>query len=161
MKNRIVRALLTIVTVAIIGGCNTIKVEDTIIDRTYIDMNTITSYSGTAAGLQLNTMDGNGYYLEVSENVKDTMVQTYYIESESDYDSFMDVLETRDGKIIIEVSNGSVLDNEGNGTDSLGFYRRYDCEKFCEGDIVQSVFIYNPNSNSLDDIVYRMDRIIE
>lgn len=31
----------------------------------YIDMNTVTGYSGTADGLQLYTSDGCGYYLEV------------------------------------------------------------------------------------------------
>lgn len=31
----------------------------------YVDMNTVTGYSGTADGLRLYTSDGCGYYLEV------------------------------------------------------------------------------------------------
>lgn len=34
----------------------------------YIDMHTITGYSGTDTGLLLYTEDGNGYYLEVAHD---------------------------------------------------------------------------------------------
>lgn len=49
-----------------------ITVPDGFIDITsdeftenYIDLRTVTGYSGTATGLMLYTEDGNGYYLEV------------------------------------------------------------------------------------------------
>ena len=34
----------------------------------YIDLRTVTGYSGTATGLMLYTKDGNGYYLEVPQS---------------------------------------------------------------------------------------------
>ena len=51
-----------------------ISVPDGFIDITseeftenYIDLRTVTGYSGTSTGLMLYTEDGNGYYLEVPQ----------------------------------------------------------------------------------------------
>lgn len=71
-----------------------------------------------------------------------------------------EILENRDGKIIIEVSNGTVTDSNGDGIDVCGYYRHYD-NRFSVGDMVQSVFVYNPQNNSVDDILYRVDTLIE
>ena len=66
MKKRIVKALLAMMVSVSIIGCNTIKTADnTTKADSYIDMNTVISYSGTADGLQLNFEDGTGYYLEI------------------------------------------------------------------------------------------------
>ncbi len=129
----------------------------------YIDIQAVNSYSGTDNGLQLNTDDGNGYYLDIKEESKEQAdtLQVYYIRSETDLDTFLDALETRNGKIIIEVITGTVDDAEGNGTDINGYYVKYDNTRFLEGDKVQSVFIYNPDNNSTDDILYRVDTLIE
>ena len=53
------------------------------------------------------------------------------------------------------------MDSEENGIDILGNYRHYDMEKFSVGDKVQSVFVYNPKTNFIDDILYRTDTLIE
>ena len=63
-------------------------------------------------------------------------------------------------KIIIEVIEGTVLDSEGNGIDTCGYYVKYDTKKFSEGDKVQTVLIYNPDTNYIDDILYRIDTLI-
>lgn len=66
MKKRIVKALLAIVVSISFIGCNTIKTTDRTAETdSYIDMNTVISYSGTANSLQLNFEDGTGYYLEI------------------------------------------------------------------------------------------------
>lgn len=147
-------------------------VPDNYIDTTtddfqnnYIDIHTVNSYTGTANGLQLYMSDGNGYYLDIEkkqiEKEEADTTQIYYVESENDFDTLLDALENRNGKIIIEVITGTVDDAEGNGMDINGYYVKYDNAKFSEGDKVQSVFVYNPDTNSTDDILYRVDTLME
>lgn len=164
MKKRLVKALLAIMVSVSVIGCNTIKTADeTTEDDSYIDMNTVISYNGTADGLQLNFRDGTGYYLEIPEipQESDSLTEVFYISSTSDHEKLLDALETRNGKIVIEVSSGTVLDNEGNGRDICGYYIKYDSERFSAGDQVQSVFVYNPETNYIDDIISRTDILIQ
>ena len=69
-------------------------------------------------------------------------------------------LQKRKGKIYIEVVQGKVLDNKGNGKDNSGFYIHYDTKRFKKGDKVETVFVYNPQSNYTDDYVARVDTLI-
>lgn len=71
-----------------------------------------------------------------------------------------EILENRQGKIIIEVIEATVLDDEGNACDDFGFYVKYDSGKYEKGDRVQTAFVYNPETNYLDDILYRVDTLI-
>ena len=161
MKKRIVKALLAMMISVSIIGCNTIKTADgTAETDNYIDMNTVVSYSGTANGLQLNFRDGTGYYLDIPQE-SDSLTEVFYIGSESDHEKLLDALENRNGKIIIEVSSGTVLDDEGHGRDICGYYIKYDSERFSAGNEVQSVFVYNPETNYIDDIVSRTDTLIQ
>ena len=58
MKKRIIRGLLSMMISVSVIGCNTTDVSDSTAENDkYIDLNTVTSYSGTANGLQLNFMD--------------------------------------------------------------------------------------------------------
>lgn len=164
MKKRLVRALLAIMVSVSVIGCNTIKTADeTTENDSYIDMNTVISYNGTADGLQLNFADGTGYYLEIPEipQESDNLTEVFYISSASDHEKLLDALETRNGKIVIEVSSGTVLDDEGHGRDICGYYIKYDSERFSAGDQVQSVFVYNPDTNYIDDIVFRTDALMK
>lgn len=86
--------------------------------------------------------------------------EVYYIQDTEDFNALTPILENRNGKIIIEVIEGIVLDSEGNGIDTCGYYVKYDTEKFSKGDRVQTVFIYNPDTNYIDDILYRIDTLI-
>lgn len=161
MKKRLVKALLAMVVSVSVIGCNTIKTADSVTENdNCIDMNTIISYSGTANGLQLNFKDGTGYYLDIPQE-SDSLTEVFYIGSESDHEKLLDALENRNGKIIIEVSSGTVLDDEGHGRDICGYYIKYDSERFSAGDQVQSVFVYNPETNYIDDIVSRTDTLIQ
>ena len=161
MKKRIIRGLLSMMISVSVIGCNTTDVSDSTQENdNYIDLNTVTSYSGTATGLQLNFTDGTGYYLEIPQE-SDSLTKVFYIGSESDHDKLLDVLENRNGKIVIEISTGTVLDTDGNGQDISGYYRKYDSSRFSAGDRVQSIFVYNPENNFIDDILYRLDTKIE
>lgn len=92
---------------------------------------------------------------------QDTATQVYNIGTESDYDKLYKDLENRNGKIIIEISNGTVINGNGDSIDVCGYYRCYDMDKFKVGDKVQSVFVYNPENNYIDDILYRVDTLIQ
>ena len=87
--------------------------------------------------------------------------EIYFTRTQKDYDAMTEILENRNGKIIIEVIEATVLDDEGNGSDQFGFYVKYDSKRFAKGDKVQSVFVYNPETNYVDDILYRVDSLIE
>lgn len=161
MKKRIIRGLLSMMISVSVIGCNTTDVSDSTQENdNYIDLNTVTSYSGTANGLQLNFTDGTGYYLEIPQE-SDTLTEVFYIGSESDHDKLLDALENRNGKIVVEISTGTVLDTNGNGQDISGYYRKYESSRFSVGDKVQSIFVYNPENNFIDDILYRLDTKIE
>lgn len=161
MKKRLVRASLAMMVSISVIGCNTIKTADgTAETDNYIDMNTVESYSGTANGLQLNFRDGTGYYLDIPQE-SDSLTEVFYIGSESDHEKLLDALENRNGKIIVEVSSGTVLDDEGHGRDICGYYIKYDSERFSAGNEVQSVFVYNPETNYIDDIISRTDTLIQ
>lgn len=161
MKKRIVKALLAMMVSVSIIGCNTIKTADnTTKADSYIDMNTVISYSGTADGLQLNFEDGTGYYLDIPQE-SDSLTEVFYIGSDSDHEKLLDALETRNGKIVIEITTGTVLDDKGNGRDICGYYIKYDSDRFSAGDLVRSVFIYNPDTNYIDDIVFRTDALMK
>lgn len=161
MKKRLVKALLAMMVSVSVIGCNTIKTADSATETdSYIDMNTVVSYSGTANGLQLNFADGTGYYLEIPQE-SDSLTEVFYIGSESDHEKLLDALENRNGKIVIEVSSGTVLDDAGNRQDVCGYYIKYDSSRFSAGDQVQSVFVYNPETNYIDDIVSRTDTLIQ
>ena len=161
MKKRIIRGLLSMMISVSVIGCNTTDVSDSTAENDkYIDLNTVTSYSGTANCLQLNFTDGTGYYLEIPQK-SDSLTEVFYIGSESDHDKLLDALENRNGKIVVEISTGTVLDTNGNGQDISGYYRKYESSRFSAGDRVQSIFVYNPENNFIDDILYRLDIKIE
>lgn len=81
-------------------------------------------------------------------------------------DLTMEMIRNRNGKIIIERCIGVVLDAEGNGkvlnyNDPEHYYIGYRNVKGAKpGDTILSYFIYNPENNIEDDIIYRYDYIL-
>ena len=71
--------------------------------------------------------------------INNDSVQIYQAKTKEEYDRLTHIIENRNGKIIIEVVNTTVLDDEGNGSDQFGFYVKYDSERFHKGDKVQSI----------------------
>lgn len=77
-----------------------------------------------------------------------------------------EMLESRNGKLLIERVIGEVLDDKGNGMvygvdpDYNYISYRY-VEGANKGDVVCSYFVYNPDSNGVDDVVARYDYVID
>lgn len=134
MKNRIIKTIITLLTSTLLLGCNTLEVNKTESEQ-------------TAQTIRNDIDFGN--------------VEIYHSTSKEEFDRLTPILENRNGKIIIEVIEGTVLDDNGNGTDITGKYIKYDSDRFSKGDKVQTVFIYNPKTNTFDDVLYRIDSLIE
>lgn len=141
MKKRIVRTVLAIVTSVMMVGCNTTTVGNEVEQTEQATLETMATIQAEQNNIQFDR------------------VEVYNTTNQKEYDDMAEILENRKGKIIIEVVNGTVLDDDGNGTDTLGNYIRYDSSRFSKGDKVQSVFVYNPESNSIDDILCRTDTL--
>lgn len=134
MKNRIIKTIITLLTSTLLLRCNTLEVNKTESEQ-------------TAQTIRNDIDFGN--------------VEIYHSTSKEEFDRLTPILENRNGKIIIEVIDGTVLDDNGNGTDIIGKYIKYDSDRFTKGAKVQTVYIYNPDSNAFDDVLYRMDSLIE
>lgn len=134
MKNRIIKTIITLLTSTLLLGCNTLEVNKTESEQ-------------TAQTIRNGVDFGN--------------VEIYHSTSKEEFDRLTPILENRNGKIIIEVIDGTILDDNGNGMDIAGKYIKYDSDRFSKGDKVQTVFIYNPKTNAFDDVLYRIDSLIE
>lgn len=107
---------------------------------------------------------------EVVENIKEykELSKKYDVEIYDTSNLTLEVLQNRNGKIIIEkrigiVENengdGKTLNDGNNGKDN--FYTNYsNVKNVNKGNVILTYFVYNPCNNSTDDIVYRYDRII-
>lgn len=82
-------------------------------------------------------------------------------------DLTMEALKNRKGKIIIEQCIGIVTSSKGDGKILNGNDLEYDyinyssVEDINVGDIILTYFVYNPDNNVPDDIIYRTDYIID
>lgn len=141
MKRKIIKILLTILTVTALTTFTTIHTKD-------------------HAGSSANTMAADKARAGNTDDYSTDNIEIYYTRTQADFNRLTEVLENRNGKIIIEVSEGVVLDDDGNGSDCLENYIRYGNE-FSIGDRVRSIFVYNPENNAIDDIVYRYDFLIK
>ena len=159
MKNRTVRMMITTMATALLVCCNSITVRG---QQDSIKVNNMGSMLGnivssiTDSITVSNEVIAAGHSLHGWDNT-----EIYFTRTQKDYDAMTEILENRNGKIIIEVIQATVLDDEGNGSDQFGFYVKYDAKRFSKGDKVQSVFVYNPDTNYIDDILYRVDSLIE
>lgn len=159
MKNRMVKMIMATMTTVLLVGCNSITVRG---QQDSIKANNMGSMLGNiVSSITDNITVSNeamaaGHSLHGWDNT-----EIYFTRTQKDYDAMTEILENRNGKIIIEVIEATVLDDEGNGSDQFGFYVKYDSSRFAKGDKVQSVFVYNPETNYVDDILYRVDSLIE
>ena len=140
MKRRIISMILTSVLVAVMG-CNA---------------SVATTCSVSSKKMVCNDMHG----ISVMQMVRDS-VEVHHIRTQEEYDRLTPIIENRNGRIIIEIIDATVLDDDGNGSDQFGFYVKYDSRRFSKGDHVRSAFVYNPETNYFDDIVCRVDALIE
>lgn len=90
----------------------------------------------------------------------DFQTEIYYIDSQEESDKCYEALQHRKGKIIIEVVTGTVTGENGDGQIDYQGYIKYH-GGLAVGTRIESVLIYNPDNNYIDDIMYRADTIIE
>lgn len=97
------------------------------------------------------------YYSEANSND--------HIEIINSYDLTIEELQSRNGKLIIEVVIGQVdnfVTGAGHQLDNPSYYISYKgVEGISNGNIICTYFIYNPENNYEDDIMYRYDYIID
>lgn len=86
--------------------------------------------------------------------------ETYYVKSQADYERSADAITHRNGKIIIQVVQGTVISDNGDGELDTGGYIKYDAD-LKQGDRVETVLVYNPATNFDDDVMYRADTLIK
>ncbi len=86
--------------------------------------------------------------------------ETYYVKSQADYERSADAITHRNGKIIIQVVQGTVISDNGDGELDTGDYIKYDAD-LKQGDRVETVLVYNPATNYTDDVMYRADTLIK
>ena len=88
-----------------------------------------------------------------------------HIEIVNSCDLTIEELQSRNGKLIIEVVIGQVdnfVTGAGHVLDNPNFYISYKgVEGISNGNIICTYFIYNPENNYEDDILYRYDYIID
>lgn len=141
MKNMIIKGIISIIGTVLLIGVNGVRTDKAEINIQSIKHNIEVSQDNIMSHVQ-------GFETEI-----------YYIKSQENYDRCTEAIEQRNGKIIIEVIQGTVIDEFGNGRTGTGDYIRYaGLEK---GTRVETVLIYNPTTNYFDDIMYRADTIIK
>lgn len=88
-----------------------------------------------------------------------------HIEIINSNDLTIEELQSRNGKLIIEVVIGQVdnfVTGAGHVLDNPEYYISYKgVEGISNGNIICTYFIYNPENNYEDDIMYRYDYIID
>lgn len=110
--------------------------------------------------MNYSTMSAHGARTINDNVIEFGNIKIYAVSSLEDFEEFKTAVEHRNGKFIIEILKGTVIDSEGNGIDCCGYYTHYDNTRFSKGDNIKTVFVYNPCNNYLDDIVSRYDIII-
>lgn len=159
MKNRMVKMIMATMTTVLLVGCNSITVRG---QQDSIKANNMGSMLGNIVSSITDNITVSNEALTADYSLQGwDNTEIYFTRTKNDYDAMTEILENRNGKIIIEVIQATVLDDEGNGSDQFGFYVKYDSSRFAKGDKVQSVFVYNPETNYVDDILYRVDSLIE
>jgi hypothetical protein len=97
---------------------------------------------------------GNHYYSKAN-----------HISIVNSYDLTIEELQSRNGKLIIEKVIGQVdnfVTGAGHQLDNPDYYISYKgVDGISNGNIICTYFIYNPENNYEDDIVYRYDYIID
>lgn len=136
MKRRIVNTVLSAVLVAIMG------------------------YNASVASNIMSKGITDCCGINIIKTIRNA-VEVQHTKTQEEYNRLTHIIGNRNGKIIIEIIDATVLDNDGNGSDQFGFYVKYNSEWFSKGDKVKSVFVYNADTNYFDDIVCRVDALIK
>lgn len=143
MKNRIIKVMMiSVASMMMVTGCN----------------RTIKNSEDTAKSNDVNSIETS---VELPQNMTDDFqTEIYYIDSKEESDKCYEALKHRKGKIVIEVITGTVTNKNGDGQIDYQGYIKYHGD-LSVGTRVETVMVYNPDNNYIDDIMYRADTIIE
>lgn len=105
----------------------------------------------TTVNSSLNGLDTTGFETEI-----------YYINSVKDFDRCTYAVQNRNGKIIIEVVRAVIISDNGDARITAdGSYIKYSADDVQTGDTMETVLVYNPLNNHIDDVMYRADTFLE
>ena len=105
----------------------------------------------TTVNSLLNGLDTTGFETEI-----------YYINSVKDFDRCTYAVQNRNGKIIIEVVRAVIISDNGDARITAdGSYIKYSADDVQTGDTMETVLVYNPLNNHIDDVMYRADTFLE
>lgn len=121
--------------------------------------------SNGTEGFYIDAPDLIPHIPETHASILEKEIDDYEVEVISDnyltFEELTDTITNRKGTIIIEIISGTMTSETGDGIDQYGYYTAYDPEKFSKGDRIDTVFIYNPDTNEPDDILFRIDTLAE
>lgn len=105
----------------------------------------------TTVNSSLNGLDTTGFETEI-----------YYINSADDFGRCTYAVQHRNGKIIIEIVHAVVTSDNGDARITAdGSYIKYSADDVQTGDTMETVLVYNPLNNHIDDVMYRADTFLE
>ena len=85
-----------------------------------------------------------------------------YINTSDDFDRCTYAIQNRNDKIIIEVVHAVVTSDNGDAMIMAdGSYIKYSADDVQTGDTMETVLVYNPFNNFIDDVMYRADTFLE
>ena len=143
------RTLITCMITSIITGMTIPHMIDTESTKTATQSRQETTE--TTVNSSLNGIDTTGFETEI-----------YYINSSEDFDRCAYAVQNRNGKIIIEVVRASVTSDNGDARITAdGSYIKYSADDVQTGDTMETVLVYNPSNNYIDDVMYRADTFLE
>lgn len=135
MKNKLIKTLMVLMFVSTLTGCK---------ETRNIDVS-VKAKAETTTQFDKLTFE---------------RTEVYHTSTKEELEQFNKIVENRKGKIIVQILDGIVLNDQGDGDDGCGYYIHYDSTKFSAGDRVQTVFVYDPTNNYLDGILYRTDTLL-
>lgn len=150
MKRTMIACMITsMITGMMMTGYNHVQARDT---KAEINtMNRQTELTESKINTVLNDIDMNGFETEI-----------YYINTIEDYNRSTEAVLHRDGKIIIEVVQAVVVSDNGDARITAdGSYIKYSADDVQTGDTMETVLVYNPSNNYIDDVMYRADTFLE
>ena len=144
------RTLITWIITSMITGLTIPHMIDTESTKTATQSRQETT-TETTVNSSLNGLDTTGFETEI-----------YYINSVKDFDRCTYAVQNRNGKIIIEVVRAVIISDNGDARITAdGSYIKYSADDVQTGDTMETVLVYNPLNNHIDDVMYRADTFLE
>lgn len=118
-------------------------------------------YVETETGTKTVVYDdaGNEYVIDLRDAADETesKVQIFRTDTPDNLVEMQEYIENNTaGDIVVEISKGTVTGENGDGETDSGYYIHYS-GNYEVNDRVESVFIYNPTTQYIDDVLYRQD----